>query len=131
MFPNCPLSTKSDLINGPVAVFSARELSHDDAPTARSIPARGNAPGTCPSTSPALQGRRNPPPLQDALIDSETRGVALGFLAAALSAPESKWCTSKFTSLAGCPFILNSEVGGWFHRDSLTDFGSGCGFRMQ
>src|SRR5882672_5988051 len=36
------------LINRFVAVFSARQRSHDDAPTARSRPARGNAPGTCP-----------------------------------------------------------------------------------
>src|SRR6266478_9269823 len=52
------------LINRFVAVFSARQLSHDDAPTARSMAARGNAPGTCPSTCSALQGRtdrsRNP-----------------------------------------------------------------------
>jgi hypothetical protein len=53
----------SYLINRFVAVFSARELSHDDAPSARSMPARGNAPGTCPSPCPALQGRRIPAPL--------------------------------------------------------------------
>src|SRR5882762_4616383 len=40
--------TSSYLINRFVAGFSAQELSHDNAPTARSMPVRGNAPGTCP-----------------------------------------------------------------------------------
>jgi len=31
-----------------VAVFSVRELSEVDAPRALSMPARGDAPGTCP-----------------------------------------------------------------------------------
>jgi hypothetical protein len=48
-----------------------------------------------------LQGRRIPPPLQGAPIDSETQGVALGWSAAALSAPQSKLSKSKFTSLDG------------------------------
>src|SRR5467141_2642288 len=96
---------ESYLINRCIAVFSARQLSHDDAPTARSMPARGNAPGTCPSPCPALQGRRIPAPLQGAPIDSETQGVALGWVAAALSAPESKLCKSEFTSLDGWPFM--------------------------
>jgi hypothetical protein len=39
--------------------------------------------------------------LQGAPIDSETQGVALGWSAAALSAPESKLSKSKFTSLDG------------------------------
>jgi hypothetical protein len=73
-------------INRFVAVFSARELSHDDAPSARSMPARGNAPGTC-------------------LIGSETQGVALGFIAVVLSAPESKLSKSEFTSLEGWPSV--------------------------
>src|SRR5467141_5219465 len=70
------------LINRFVAVFSARQRSHDDAPTARSMPARGNAPGTRPSLCPALQGRRNLAPLQGGPIDSETQGIALGWTAA-------------------------------------------------
>src|SRR6267143_3558828 len=49
--------TRSYLINRFVAVFLARQFSHEDAPTARSMPARGNAPGTCPSPCPALAGR--------------------------------------------------------------------------
>src|SRR5467141_3544636 len=98
-------SLRCYLVNRFVAGFSARRLSHDDAPTARSIPARGNAPGTCPSTCSALQGRRNPPPLQGAPIDAETQGVALGWTAAALSAPESKLCKSELTSLDGWPFM--------------------------
>src|SRR6267143_6752790 len=40
--------TRSYLINCFVRIFSARELSRNDAPTARSMPAQGNAPGTCP-----------------------------------------------------------------------------------
>src|SRR5882672_26959 len=56
--------TRTYFINRFAAVFSAQELSHDDAPTARSMPARGNAPGTCPSPCSALAGRtdrfRNP-----------------------------------------------------------------------
>src|SRR5467141_5125592 len=69
------------------------------------MPARGNAPGMCPSTCSALQGRRNPPPLQGAPIDSETQGVAMGWSAAALSAPESKLCKSELTCLDGWPFM--------------------------
>src|SRR5882762_11214824 len=57
-------TTESCLTNRFGTVFSARQLSHDDEPTARSTPARGNAPGTCPSACCALQGRsdrfRNP-----------------------------------------------------------------------
>src|SRR6266404_8111809 len=71
-------TTGSCLTNRFCTVFSARQLSHDDAPTARSTPARGNAAGTCPSTCCALQGRRIPPPLQGAAINPETQGVALG-----------------------------------------------------
>src|SRR6266436_1991860 len=69
------------------------------------MPARGNAPGTSPSTCSALQGRRTPLPLQGTPIDSETQGVALGWSAAALSAPESKLCESEFASLDGWPFV--------------------------
>src|SRR3979490_1452422 len=69
----------------------------------RRIPARGNAPGTCTNSCSALQGLRIPAPLQGAPIDSETQGVALGWSAAALSAPESKLCKSDFTILDGRP----------------------------
>ena len=51
--------SRSHHINRFVEVFSVRERSHDNAPTARSMPARGNAPGTCPSPCTALQGRSN------------------------------------------------------------------------
>ncbi len=85
--------------------FLGSELNHNDAPTARRMPARGNAPGTCPSPCPALQGRRIPPPLQGGPIDSETQGVALGWSAAALSAPRPQLCKSDFTCLDGWPFI--------------------------
>ncbi len=77
-------------MNRLIAVFSVRELGYDDAPTARSMPARGNAPGTCPSKGSALPGRRNPAPLQGAPIDSKTQGVALGLSAAALSVPDDQ-----------------------------------------
>src|SRR6266436_2078013 len=43
-----PSDTRSYPINRLVEISSTRELGHDDAPTARSMPARGNAPGTCP-----------------------------------------------------------------------------------
>jgi hypothetical protein len=43
--------------------------------------------------------------LQGGPIDSETQGVALGWSAAALSAPESKLYKSEFTSLAGWPLM--------------------------
>ncbi len=97
--------SRSHHINRFVEVFSVRERSHDNAPTARSMSARGNAPGTCPSPCSALQGRRIPSPLQGAPIDSEIRGAALGRSAAAPSAPESKLCKSEFTTLAGRPVI--------------------------
>src|SRR6266478_1450938 len=98
-------SLRCYLVNRFVAGFSARRLSHDDAPTARSIPARGNAPGTCPSPCYALQGRRIPPPLQGGSIHTETQGVALGLRPAALSAPESKLRKSEFTSLETWPLV--------------------------
>ena len=60
------LETISNFVNRSLAVFYAQEFTHDDAPTARSMPARGNAPGTCPSTCFALEGRRIPAPLQGA-----------------------------------------------------------------
>ena len=97
--------SKTYFLNRYVAVFFTRERSHDNAPTARSMSARGNAPGKCPSSCSALQGRRIPPPFQGALIDSETQGVAQGLRTPALSAPESKLCKSEFTTLAGRPFI--------------------------
>src|SRR5713226_5539582 len=77
---------------------------------ARSMPARGNAPGTCPGPCFALQGRRIPAPLQGAPLDSETQGVALGWSAAALSAPESKSCKSEFTSLDSWPIVRSLRV---------------------
>src|SRR6266566_3493652 len=82
--------SRSRLINYFEAVFCDRELSHDDAPTARRMPARGNAPGMDPSICSALQGRRIPPPLQGVPINSETQGVALGWSTGALSAANSK-----------------------------------------
>src|SRR6266404_2377956 len=71
------------------------------------MPARGNAPGTFPSTSSALQGRRIPAPLQGAPIDSETQGVALGYHAPAPSAPEPN-SSEKFAQgpLSGYLFLL-------------------------
>src|SRR5260370_28880442 len=60
---------------------------------------RGNAPGTCSSAGSALQGRRTPSPLQGEPIDYETQGVALGWNAAAPSAPESRLGKSEFTNL--------------------------------
>jgi hypothetical protein len=98
---NNRLEAISHLINRLLPISPARQLIHDDAPTARSMPTGGNAPGTCPSTSPALKERGIPAPLQGAPIDSETQGVALGWSAAALSAPESRLKKSKFTSLDG------------------------------
>jgi hypothetical protein len=44
--------------------------------------------------------------MQGAPIKSETQGVALGWCAAALSAPESKLCMSEFTSQDGWSFNL-------------------------
>jgi hypothetical protein len=64
-------------INRCAAVFSARELTRDDAPTARSMPAWGNAPGTYRSRCSALKGRRIPAPLQGAPVDSQTKPRAL------------------------------------------------------
>src|SRR3981189_1567825 len=48
--------TRSYPIDCFVAVFSTRELRHDDAPSARSMPAWGNAPGTCPLHVPPCKG---------------------------------------------------------------------------
>jgi len=100
----CEIS-RSHHINRFVEVFSVRERSHDNAPTARSMSARGNAPGACPSTCSALQGRRVPSPLQGAPINSENQRVAPGLSATALSALESKPCKSGFATLDGWPFI--------------------------
>src|ERR1700704_6489164 len=54
---------------------------------------------------PPCKGGGIPAPLQGAPIDSETQGVALGYHAAAPSAPEPKLCKSEFTSLDGWPFM--------------------------
>src|SRR5467141_3884301 len=70
------------------------------------MPARGNAPGTCPRY--VLRPARAvgiPAPLQGAPIDSETQGVALGYHAAAPSAPEPKLSKPKFRSFDGWPFM--------------------------
>src|SRR6267143_1630777 len=86
------------------------------------MPARGNAPATSPSTCSALQGRRTPLPLHGTPIDSETQGVALGWSAAALSAPESKLGESEFASLDGWPFVrwllVSADVAPAFRRAS-------------
>jgi len=53
--------------------------------------ARGNAQGIAPQTIlPALKGRKEPAPLQGAkgMLGAGTQGVALGWHASALSAPE-------------------------------------------
>jgi hypothetical protein len=93
--------------------FLARKHRHNHAPKARRIPARGNAPGSCPSRISALQGRRIPPPLQGGPINSETQGVALGWSAAALSAPRSKDVQFQIRESYGCRFV------GWL-RDCLS-----------
>ena len=54
-----------------------------------------------PGATPRERVRAHVPPLQGAPIDSETQGVALGWSAAALSAPESKLSKSEFTTLGG------------------------------
>src|SRR5260370_17948380 len=43
-----PSDTRTYPINRLVEISSTRELGPDDTLTARSMPARGNAPGTCP-----------------------------------------------------------------------------------
>src|SRR6266404_9391040 len=58
-----------------------------------------------PGATPRGRVRVHVPPLQGAPINSETQGVALGWSAAALSAPESKLCKSEFTSFDGWPFM--------------------------
>ena len=73
-----PSDTRSYPINRLVEFFSTQELGHDDAPTARSMPAGATPLERVRGTSSALQGRRIPAPLQGAPIDSETQGVALG-----------------------------------------------------
>jgi hypothetical protein len=60
-----------------------------------------------------------PSPFQGGPIDSETQGVALGWSAAALSAPESKISKFEFTNFDSWPFlrrpgsveILDENVG--------------------
>src|SRR6267378_4359366 len=76
-------------------------------------------PGATPrervrGTSSALQGRRIPAPLQGAPIDSETQGVALGYHAAAPSAPELKLHKPELRSFDDWPFIkwLPENCGG-------------------
>src|SRR5882762_6446590 len=62
--------------------------------------------GACqPGATPRERVRVHVPPCKGAPIDSETQGIALGWSAPALSAPESKLCKSEFTSFDGCPFI--------------------------
>jgi hypothetical protein len=95
----CISSFYGNLTSRFAAIFCTRELSDGGAPTARSMLARGNAPGMCPSRCPALKGRRSPAPPQGAPIDSETQGVALGWSATALSAPKSEICKSQFAGL--------------------------------
>src|SRR6266481_4678590 len=56
-------------------------------------------------TTSALKGRRIPAPLRGAPIDSETQGVALGYHAAAPSAPEPKLYKPEFRSFDGWPFM--------------------------
>src|SRR5882672_12437838 len=70
------------------------------------MPARGNAPGTCPRYlfRPA-RAEGIPAPLQGAPIDSETQGAALGCHAAAPSAPEPKLYKPEFRSFDGWPFM--------------------------
>jgi len=57
--------------------------------------------GTRSSIRSALQGRRIPAPFQGAPTDSETQGVALGWSAPALSAPDYKLCKSEFSVCEG------------------------------
>jgi uncharacterized protein DUF2442 len=64
---------------------------HVVAPTARRMPARGNAPGSCPHivTRPErAEGFLRPFRAHNILMGSETQGVALGWYPAALSAPQ-------------------------------------------
>ncbi len=104
---------RSYLIIRFVEVYCARELSQDVAPTARSMLARGNAPGRFPSRCSALKGRRIPAPLQGASINSETQGVALGWSAAALSAPKSKDVQIRIHESYGRPFTRRFIVMYW------------------
>jgi len=72
-------------------VFSSQEYACDVAPTARRMPARGNAPGiTSQAIMSALKGRRDLAPFQGAKrsVNAGTQGIALGLHSAALSAPE-------------------------------------------
>src|SRR3977135_1924016 len=70
------------------------------------MPARGTAPGKCPrSLFRPARAEGIPAPLQGALIDSETQGVALGYHAAAPSAPEPKLYKPEFRSFDGWPFM--------------------------
>ena len=95
----------SYLINRFAGVFCARNLSHDDAPTAQRMHAsRGNAPGTCPSRNSALKAWRFPAPFQGAPINTETQCVALGWSAAAPSAPKSKDVQIRILESYGWPF---------------------------
>jgi hypothetical protein len=88
-----------------LAVFRAWEFGRDDAPTARSMTARGKAPGKCSCRCSGLQGRRIPAPLQGATDRFRTQGVALGLNPSALSAPEPGLCKSEFTWPDDRPFI--------------------------
>ncbi len=109
----------SYLINRFAGVFCARNLSHDDAPTAQRMHAsRGNAPGTCPSRNSALKAWRFPAPFQGAPINTETQCVALGWSAAAPSAPKSKDVQIRILESYGWPFT--SLHAGYQHRQMAS-----------
>jgi hypothetical protein len=103
--------SKSYFINRDVEIFFARERSHDDAPTARSMSARGNAPRTCPSTCPALQGRTN----RVCMKESNLCGTRLQ--------PRRKW--SGFTTALQVAEKVLSFVGRAFRHDIKSAFSSG------
>src|SRR3981189_2391805 len=69
------------------------------------MPARATPRECVRGTSSALQGRRIPAFFQGAPIDSETQGVALGYHAAAPSAPEPMLYKPEFRSFDGWPFM--------------------------
>src|SRR3981189_2681009 len=69
------------------------------------MPARATPRECVRGTSSALQGRRIPAFFQGAPIESETQGVALGYHAAAPSAPEPKLYKPEFRSFDGWPFM--------------------------
>ena len=90
-------------MNSDLGIFRFRRLKR------RRNPAQGNALGFGIDQC-ALEGRRNPPPLQGAPINSETEGVALGWIAAALSAPKSKDVQIRIHESYGWPFMTSLLV---------------------